>query len=253
MNLVCVAKSDVGKKRSHNEDAYHVDVELGLFAVADGMGGHAAGEVASQEALAALVDMLLDNKQVLDDFRAAPGKDNARDVSRLLDRAVRAAAYQVFAMSQVEPERKGMGTTLSALLVQPTAGFIAHVGDSRIYMLRDGQIRQITHDHPYVAEMIKKGKMTPEEAQRSRFANLLVRAVGSNDFVLVDIRIVRCQPGDMFLLCSDGLSGYLESPREIVEHVAATDMAGSVQKLIDLALERGGRDNITVVLVRLDP
>lgn len=253
MKLVCVAKTDVGKKRSHNEDAYTIDVELGLFAVADGMGGHAAGEVASREALAALVDMVLDNKQLVDDFRAKPGKDSARQLSRLLDRSVRSAAYQVFAMSQVDPERKGMGTTLSTLLLQPGAAFVAHVGDSRIYMMRAGQIRQITNDHTYVAEMVNKGRMTRQEAQRSRFANLLVRAVGSNDFVLVDTRIVRCQPGDMFLLCTDGLSGYIEQPQEIINNISANDMAGSVQRLIDLALERGGRDNITVLLVRLDP
>jgi len=172
--------------------------------------------------------------------------------ARMIDRAVRAAAYQVFGLSQIDPDRKGMGTTLSLLLIMPDAAFVAHVGDSRIYMLRSGKVKMITSDHTYLAAMIASGKMTAEEAARSRYSNLLVRAVGSHDYVEVDTRILRYRAGDVFLLCSDGLSGYLKDD-EIPHRVKKDDLPASVECLIKLALDRGGKDNITAILVRIDP
>ena len=153
---------------------------------------------------------------------------------------------------QIDPDRKGMGTTLSMLLVTPAAAFLAHVGDSRIYMLRSGKVKMITSDHTYVAAMMEAGKMTAEEAARSRYSNLLVRAVGSHDYVEVDTRILRYRVGDVFLLCSDGLSGYLKEA-EIPRRINVDDLPGSIERLIKLALDRGGKDNITAILVRIDP
>ncbi|MBW1872386.1 MAG: Stp1/IreP family PP2C-type Ser/Thr phosphatase [Deltaproteobacteria bacterium] len=252
MKIISAAKTDVGRKRPHNEDAYKVDEELGLFVVADGMGGHAAGEVASQEAVECLRDNVLANIAAVEEFRDNPTNDSSMNIRRVMELAVRAAAYQVFGLSEVDPDRKGMGTTLSMLLLLPAAAFLAHVGDSRIYMIRSGRVKQITSDHTYVAAMVEQGKMTEEQARTSRYSNVLIRAVGSHDYVEVDTRVVQHKLGDVFLLCSDGLSGYLKD-EEIPNVIVVDDLPGSVDKLIDLALRRGGKDNITVIFVRIDP
>ncbi len=251
MNLVSIAKTDVGKKRDHNEDAYLVDDALGLYAVADGMGGHAAGEVASQEAVETLRDHVLNSEAVLEAFRQEATQETSDAVRACLERAVRAAAYQVHAMTEIEPDRKGMGTTMSLLQLMPEAAFIAHVGDSRIYIVRGGQAVLATSDHTYVAAMVAKGKMTEEEASRSRYRNVLIRAVGSHDYVEVDTRVLRYQPGDVFLLCTDGMHGYFKDG-EIEQLVDAGDLEASLDKLVQLALDRGGKDNITGVLVQAE-
>jgi protein phosphatase len=250
MDLSSAAKTDVGKKRDHNEDAFLCDDQLGLYVVADGMGGHAAGEVASQEAVEAIRDNLLSHTDTIEAFRAAPAPDTGEAVRAMLELAVRAAAYQVFGLSEIDPDRKGMGTTMSALLLLPRVAFIAHVGDSRIYVLRDGRAVLATRDHTYVAAMVDLGKMTAEEAKRSPHQNVLMRALGSHDYVQVDTRMLRYQAGDVFLLCSDGLHGYLRGGE--VETLVGTDLAGSAERLVQLALDRGGKDNITAVLVRAE-
>jgi serine/threonine protein phosphatase PrpC len=252
MKYISCAKTDIGKKRDHNEDSYLLDLELDLFVVADGMGGHAAGEVASREAVEALRDNVLAKKNVLQSFLETPDNDTAELVRKNLELAVRVAGYQVFGMTEIDPDRKGMGTTLSLLLLTPTAAFIAHVGDSRIYMIREGKYRLATHDHTYVATMVKQGKMTEEQAQRSRYSSVLLRAVGPHDYVQVDTRILRHKIGDVFLLCSDGLHGYLQDG-ELTNYVDVRDLPGSMDRLIRMALDRGGKDNITGILVRIDP
>lgn len=252
MKYISAAKTDIGKKRDHNEDSYLLDQELGLFVVADGMGGHAAGEVASREAVEALRDNVLAKKNELQSFLETPNNDTAELVRKNIELAVRAAGYQVFGMTEIDPDHKGMGTTLSLLLLTPTAAFIAHVGDSRIYMIREGNYRLATHDHTFVAAMVKQGKMTEEEAQRSRYSNVLLRAVGPHDYVQVDTRILRHKVDDTFLLCSDGLHGYLQDG-ELTNYVDIRDLPGSMDRLIQMALDRGGKDNITGILVRVDP
>jgi len=251
MNINYAAKTDIGKKRKHNEDAYLVDEDLGLFVVADGMGGHAAGEVASNEAVDSLRDNLLAKLDVIERFRATPGYETAEEVRRAVDLSVRAAAYQVFSLTEMDPERKGMGTTLSLLLLLPGAAFIAHVGDSRIYMIRDGKYRLTTSDHTFVAAMVQSGKMTEEEAKTSKYSNVLVRAVGPHDYVEVDTRVIQYEANDTFMLCSDGMHGYLKEG-ELTKVTNIDDIPGSVDALIQLALDRGGRDNITVIMVRLE-
>jgi serine/threonine protein phosphatase PrpC len=252
MKYTTFAKTDIGKKRDHNEDSFLLDEALGLFVVADGMGGHAAGEVASREAVESLRDNVLAKRKSLETFLQTPNNDTAELVRKNLELAVRAAGYQVFGMTEIDPEHKGMGTTLSLLLLTPTAAFIAHVGDSRIYMIREGKYRLATHDHTFVAAMVKQGKMTEEQAQRSRYSNVLLRAVGPHDYVQVDTRILRHKIGDVFLLCSDGLHGYLEDG-ELIDFVDVQDLPKSMDNLIQMALDRGGKDNITGILVRVDP
>lgn len=251
MKLSVAYKTDVGKKRKHNEDALLAKAELGLFGVADGMGGHAAGEVASTEALQALYDTILANRNTLDQFDVDASVEQADEVRRMLEFSVRNATYQVFGLTEVDPDRRGMGTTLTLLLLRPGVAFIAHVGDSRLYVLRQGVVKVATTDHTFVNALVQQGRLTPEQAANSKFSNVLLRAVGSKDYVEVETRMVRHQPGDVFVLCTDGLHGYLKKG-ELASLVVPADLEGSAQRLIDLANQRGGKDNITAVLVRID-
>ena len=251
LKIVSLAKTHVGHKRDHNEDAFLADNELSLYIVADGMGGHAAGEVASEQTVQVIQDNVLAKLDIIEKFRANPAGEEGEEVRSMLELAVRAAAYQVFGLTEIDPDRKGMGTTLSLLLLLPKAAFIAHVGDSRIYILRNGRSVVATSDHTYVAAMVASGKMTEEEALKSKYRNVLLRAVGSHDYVQVDTRILRFKKGDVFLLCSDGLHGYLKDgePESMVD---PKDLDSSLQALIQMALDRGGKDNITGILVRIE-
>jgi protein phosphatase len=251
MRLRAAARTDLGRRRKNNEDALLRDEALGLFAVADGMGGHASGEVASQAALEALRDQVLNQEELLQSLAASPDEEHAERVRKLMELAVRVAAYQVFGLSEIDPEQRGMGTTLSALLVTPEVCFLAHVGDSRVYMLRQGRSVVATQDHTYVAALVAQGKLTPEEAERAANKNVLLRAVGPKDWVEVDTRMVRHQPGDAFLLCTDGLHGYLKTG-ELEQLFDPADLEASLERLVQLALERGGKDNITAVAVTVE-
>jgi protein phosphatase len=252
MRLQIAARTDVGKKRKHNEDSLLSQPELGLFGVADGMGGHAAGEVASNEALQALYDTVLANRATLDAYDQDPSSvERADDVRRMLEFAVRNATYQVFGLSEVDPDRRGMGTTLTLLLLRSGVAFIAHVGDSRLYVLRKGVVKVATTDHTFVNALVQQGRLTPEQAARSKYSNVLLRAVGSKDYVEVETRMVRHQAQDLFVLCTDGLHGYLKKG-ELASLVDPADLETSAARLIDLANARGGKDNITVVLIRVD-
>jgi serine/threonine protein phosphatase PrpC len=252
-------RSDIGRQRAVNEDAFLIDDELGLYVVADGMGGHSAGEVASAEAIETLHNMVLRDRATLehvDDMAAESGPRTSRRpptmhrALRALESAVQAATYMVFGLSENNPERRGMGTTLSALFVRGRFALTAQVGDSRVYrMTRDGRVEQMTEDHTLIAWQLKRGLITPEEARVSQQKNVITRAVGSRDYVQVDTNYVQVQEGDTFLLCSDGLHGYLED--EELAGVMERPPEEATRKLIDLANERGGRDNITCIVVRL--
>jgi protein phosphatase len=241
--------SHIGKKRQSNEDAFLADDALGLYVVADGMGGHAAGEVASQEAVETIFGMV---KQGL---RAAPGlaneltSDHARSACRLIEGAVQAATYMVYGLSELDREKTGMGTTISALLLLGTYAVTAQVGDSRIYQISNGCVTQITEDHTLISWQLKQGIITPEEARRSPHRNVITRAVGNRDYVEVDTGLVTLARGDRFLLCSDGLHGYLRD--EEIAVLAFLEAEDAVSRLIELANDRGGKDNITAVLVEV--
>lgn len=250
--------TDVGRRRQANEDAFLVDDTLGLYVVADGMGGHRAGEVASGEAVETLHDMVRRDAPTLSpiaDF--APGLAHGEEphpelqsALRVVERAVQAATYMVYGLGEANPDRRGMGTTLSALLFRGHYAFSAQVGDSRIYLIRAGRAFQITEDHTLVAWQVKKGLITPEEAKNSRQKNVITRAVGSREYVQVDTRMLHLQPGDGFLLCSDGLHGYLRN--EEIPGLYALGLEEGAARAIDLANERGGKDNITALFVRVE-
>ncbi len=233
-----------------NEDAYILDNDLGLYVVADGMGGHAAGEVASQEAVETVLGMVRRGYAHVEAFMTdGPTPDNVRAVQRLLESAIQAATYMVFAIAENDPDQKGMGTTVSALLLMETHAVLAQVGDSRIYLVREGGVYQLTEDHTLVAWQLKQGIISEAEAALSPHKNVITRAVGSRDYVQVDTHCIEVGPGDRFLLCSDGLHGYLQDDEIPPMLTLGPDVA--VTRLIDLANARGGRDNITAVVVEL--
>ena len=247
------AATDVGKVRDHNEDNFLVDKKLSLFIVADGMGGHAAGEVASAIAVRTVHDEIKREKELLDDYtNGATGasKVTPKDVVALLEHAVQRACSKIHEESRVDAAKRGMGTTLSALLVVGHQGFIAHVGDSRIYLSRGGKVQQITEDHTVYNELIKRGKLTREQIEKVQQKNAITRAVGVYERVEVDTLVIELTAGDVLMLASDGLHGYLETPDELREPLAMVGDEG-VKALITLANDRGGKDNITTLVVKV--
>ena len=240
--------SDVGRRRQVNEDAFFCDDEIELWVVADGMGGHAAGEVASREAVDTIYGMVVRGRRALhlDD----PITDEKlRAARRVIEGAVQAATYMVFAMAELDAGKAGMGTTISAMMSCGERIITAQVGDSRIYRVRRGEAVQLTEDHTLIAWQIKQGIITEEDAKTSRHKNVITRAVGNRDYVQVDTNVFEVALGDVYLLCSDGLHGYLNAD-EIPDVIEDGGIA-AVQRCVDLANVRGGRDNITAVLVEV--
>ena len=237
------AKTDLGRVRDNNEDKFEffepedpaVLAAKGCFyAVADGMGGHSAGQIACELAL----------KTVLSVYYADPSPDMAQS----LRRAVAEANSLIYDTAQAIPDRQGMGTTLTAAVLCEDRLMVAQVGDSRAYLLRGGAITQITEDHSWVAEQVRLGTMTLAEAQVSPFRNIITRSVGTAAAVEPDIFTQDVQVGDIFVLCSDGLSGHLE-PSDIQALVLENSPSAAATALIETANERGGRDNITALVL----
>lgn len=227
------AKSDVGMVRRDNEDSGYAGRTL--LAVADGMGGHAAGELASSTAVATLAE--LDSEDLA-----------FEDVLTALDDATLTSAERISQFIDADPTRAGMGTTLTAILWRGGRIALIHVGDSRAYLLRDGQLSQITHDHTYVQTLIDAGRITPEEARTHPKRNLLLRAIDGNGAPEGETSMREALVGDRFLLCSDGLSGVL--PDSLLERVLGevADPTAAVTELVDLALSAGAPDNVTTVV-----
>lgn len=249
MRSESIGLSDIGRRRKSNEDAFFRDDELCLYVVADGMGGHAAGEVASSEAVDTIHGMVRRGNAAIQKLIASPSDDTLRAVKRLLESSVQAATYMVFALAELEPDQAGMGTTISALLVAGNRGIIAQVGDSRLYLVREGRARQLTEDHTLIAWQLREGLITEEEARSSPHRNVITRAVGNRDYVEVDTSVVELVVGDKLLLCSDGLHGYLDESE--IPAITELGFEQAARRFIALANERGGRDNITVVFVQI--
>lgn len=249
-NVRFYAATDVGKVRDHNEDNFLVDKKLALFVIADGMGGHAAGEVASAIAVRAVHEEIKLECKLLADYVDPAGTVPKRDVAALLEHGVQHACAKVHEAAVADPTKRGMGTTMSALLVLGTQAFIAHVGDSRIYLSRGGVVQQITEDHTVFNELIKRGKLTRDQIEKVAQKNAITRAVGVYERVEIDTLVIELLPGDTFLLCTDGLHGYLQAAGELTAHMAVDSIEG-VNALIALANGRGGKDNITNVIVKL--
>jgi PPM family protein phosphatase len=247
------ALTDVGRVRDQNEDNFLVDKKLGLFIVCDGMGGHAAGEVASALAVRTVHDELKKQSDLIGDYAAAAvgaAKVTKKDILNVLEFAVNRASQRVHAEAAKDSKKRGMGTTLVCLLVIGTQAFIVYVGDSRIYMLRDGLLDQLTEDHTVYNELVKRKKMPREQVEQLAQKNAITRAVGVYEHVEPDTLVLDLTAGDRFLLCSDGLCGYFEEDLEgLGRRLANPNAELACKSLIDAANERGGKDNITSVIV----
>lgn len=248
MNLRSNGVSDVGRRRKVNEDSFLSDDGVGLYIVADGVGGQAKGEVASAQAVEEVHGYVSRDFGAVRRYLDDPSDDNLYAVKRLLESAVQAACYMVFGMAEMDPTSRGMSTTMSSLLLVQDVGVVAQVGDSRVYRLRRQHAHQLTEDHTLINYKLKHGLLTPEEAERAPGKNVITRAVGHRDYVQVDTMAIDVQVGDRYLLCSDGLHGYLEDD-ELAPLMSAGSSAAVAQQLTDLANDRGGRDNITTLVV----
>ena len=251
MSLDFWAATDVGRTRDHNEDNFLVARKLNLFVVADGMGGHAAGEVASNIAVHEAHRFISEHYGIVERYRRTGGDAEKEAVLELVEESISTACATVFRLAQEDPSKKGMGTTLSLMLIIGNRGFIGHVGDSRIYLFRTGSVLQLTEDHSLINELIKRGKIRPEEAGQMPFKNAVTRAVGVYEKVEVDAFDIDVLRGDEYLLCSDGLSGYLEDDDETLSRLAQGTVKTIPDAYIRYANEQGGKDNITAIFVRV--
>lgn len=248
MRISATGITDVGLKRDRNEDAFLINDELALYVVADGMGGHAGGQHASALAVNTVEEMV-DELVLPTSF-----EDDADPVEAIkggLDEAVRLAGRRIHEWAGAHPEFRGMGTTLVCVMLQGGNAYIAHVGDSRVYLVRGGQIEQVTEDHSLVAQSIREGLLTEEEAKKHRMRNVITRALGFNADVEVDVVVKGVTRGDRILLCSDGLSGKVEAA-EMLQTLDAHDLTEAARQLVGLACHRGGDDNITAVVVQVE-
>jgi serine/threonine protein phosphatase PrpC len=241
--------TDVGRVRKGNEDSFLLDDVVGLYVVADGMGGHAGGEVASAEAIDQIFAMVKRRMDAIEALKRENTSENRHAVRRALEAAIQAATYMVFGIAEQDPARKGMGTTISSLLFVGPIAVIGQVGDSRVYLIRNGTPVQITEDHTLVNLQIKAGALTREQAKTVPYQNLITRAVGVKDYVEVDTFDLESKVGDRFILCSDGVHGYLEDEADLSPLTTAPTHQECAEALVKHALARGGRDNATAIVV----
>jgi serine/threonine protein phosphatase PrpC len=243
--------TDVGVVREHNEDAAYMEPANGFFIVADGMGGHAAGEVASAMAVDTVRKTLEGARREIELFKRSPTDAGRRGIVQLLQSAVLSAHQAVFQRGQHEADKAGMGTTLDVVLIAGPEAFVAHVGDSRTYLVRDGRSSQITTDHTVAEVLVIEGKLTIEEAQVSPLRTILVNAIGVSADVGVEMAHVTLKRGDRLLLCSDGLHDYFPIEEEIAQKLSADAPGDALRDMVELAKTRGGHDNITGVAVQV--
>ncbi len=237
-------KTDIGKLRLNNEDSFFLTLEKinfldNLFIVADGMGGHSAGEIASQEAIKRIIEFILERDVV------------GKEYGNFMKKATEHANYQTYIKSVKNKGLKGMGTTMTAMTVFENKAYCTHVGDSRMYLLRKGELTQQTIDHTFIQEMIRSGKLTEEEAKKHPSRNMITRAVGIGANVEVDSFVMELEENDIILICSDGLTGMVTD--EVIKYILGTDesIEQKTEKLVQQALDNGGEDNVTVVLMEV--
>ncbi len=255
MKLVSCGITDIGRKRQRNEDSYLVNDKLKLYVVADGMGGHAGGEFASKIAVSTVEEILkgedrkkskVPDKSYLD---SEPGTNDGSSQEKLREALTRAGSMIIRKASE-EPELRGMGTTSTVMLFMEDKAYVAHVGDSRAYCIRAGNITQITEDHSLVHEQLKSGLITQTEARTHQLKNIITRSVGVHEEVEIDTMVWKVQEDDTYVMCSDGLSNMVQD-HEILKIAAEKDAEQVARKLVDLANERGGDDNITLIVIRV--
>ena len=242
MRFTCAARTDTGIVRSGNEDNYLMLSDRGVFIVADGMGGHAAGEVASEMAVR-IISRELGSLRGLTD-------DQAGDRMR---QAIIEANNAIFERTLTEHDKRGMGTTTTAMILLPRRYLIGQVGDSRAYLLRDGRFLQITKDHSYVQEQVDLGLLTAEQARVHPYSNVITRCIGANAEVVPDLYFGNLRAGDVLLLASDGLTGMLEDEQLMSILSSEGGPQQWVDRMVSEANRRGGLDNITAIIIRIEP
>jgi PPM family protein phosphatase len=249
--LQSASLTDPGRVRDHNEDCIESRPEIGLFVLADGMGGYNAGEVASGMATSLIADGLQETWKPRDVDRM--GRDEAKAASmKLLEEQIARANSAIFSTSQNNPECAGMGTTLVVCLYYDNFMTVAHIGDSRLYRLRGEAMEQVTRDHSLLQEQLDSGLITPEEAKLSQNKNLVTRALGIDPTVEPELHVYETQPDDIYLLCSDGLSDMVDDEEiRLTLITLKTNPSLTVQQLIQAANDNGGRDNISAMLIRV--
>jgi protein phosphatase len=251
MTAKAAARTSKGRVRTGNEDAFGMRPEHGIYVVCDGMGGAAGGEIASRMAVDAIMERM--SADLSPNHSRNSGSDEEAEGGRdCLHAAIAEANRIVLERAEREPNLYGMGTTLVALLLENSHALVAHAGDSRCYLLRAGKLERVTQDHSLVDEQMRLGAMTAEEAERSPLRSVITRAIGTQPSITEDVAVIEPQPGDVFLLCSDGLT------REVAEDGiarilgAGNDLDRAAQALVDAANEAGGRDNVTALVVRIE-
>ena len=255
MQIVSGGVTNVGRVRANNEDCFRIVEPLNLFVLSDGMGGEAHGEIASALAVETIVKHCMapaapedkDDTVVFGDMPAAWSEKTRR-----LSNAVHLANKAIHESAEKNPEQHGMGATVTAIWVDDAKLSLAHVGDSRAYLLRSGSLQQLTNDHSLVAEQVRRGILTPAEAERSEMQSVLLRALGAHPEIEVDAEEQALFGRDVLLLCSDGLTRMVTEPEIAGTLQSEPDPAKAAEKLVNLANEQGGADNITVVVARVD-
>jgi serine/threonine protein phosphatase PrpC len=247
MKLTAMGLTDPGQVRKNNEDNFFCDDGIGLLVVADGMGGHAAGEVASQLAVDVVREQVARGLSSGKIPNMGEKPLHLSDRAQLLTVAVRMANEVIYSAAQEKVERRGMGTTIVAVLVDKKSFAVAHVGDSRLYLLRDGKLSQVTRDHSLVAEQVAQGLIKAEDAEKSEIKNVLTRALGIGADVDIDVSEYPLKSGDNLLLCTDGLCRMAEDVAIEAEMNRLNEPIDICQNLVRIANERGGKDNVTVI------
>src|SRR5262249_54628177 len=255
LTVEVAGKTDPGRVRANNEDNFGYDSRYGIFVVCDGMGGQPAGEAASKTGVDNLLAYFRRNAE-RGPYHGngqppaeAPG--NLSPAARSLDRAIHLANHKIYEAGQQESGRSGMGSTIVAALIRGHALTIGNVGDSRIYLIRQGEIQQLTEDHSLVMEQVRQGYITREQAQQSEMQNVILRALGSEEELKVDVEDLVAMPGDLILMTSDGLTRYLND-HEILKIITTSSSLEEMSSgLIQAANQRGGEDNITCLLLKI--
>ncbi len=253
MQIASGGVSDVGRLRTNNEDCFRIVAPLQLFVLSDGMGGEAHGEVASALAVETVTQHCFDGRENPAPPLFGEVQPSLSDQTKRLASAVHLANKRIFEAAEGHPEQRGMGATLTAAWIDDAKVSIAHVGDSRAYLLRSGTLQQLTSDHSLVAEQVRRGIITAAEAEESQMQSVLIRALGAQPEVEVDAEEHTLFVRDILILCSDGLTRMVTEPEIAGTLQAETNPSRAAEKLVALANEYGGADNITVIVIRLEP
>ncbi|MGA8074822.1 MAG: protein phosphatase 2C domain-containing protein, partial [Candidatus Acidiferrales bacterium] len=247
------SRTDVGRVRESNEDHFRVIPELSLMIVSDGMGGEASGEVASELAVETIARHCAESVPPVSSSNVALQRPDLSARTNLLLNAVQFANRRIHVASLEDPEKHGMGATVVAAWLEGLRLSLVHVGDSRAYLFRSGALERLTYDHTLVAEQVRIGILTPQQADTSAWQSVLIRALGTNEQVDLDVEERQLLPGDVLLLCSDGLTRMVRDPDIGNVLASAPSAQAAAERLVTLANQGGGEDNVTVVVMRIPP